>query len=249
VEYVPWVPAPWAPPGWLAGGFGPDEPVGMMFWRRPGMARIAANATNTAPAVASTGRIHPSPRRNRSGTLDFAAATVAVTIGRTDFRAGTAVVLRNSRTDCRAGTAVVLRNSGTDCRAGTAVVLRNSGTDCRAGTAVVLRNSRTVFKASTTDLSTGSTARTSGMRALMSVAMDISQPTRKPRLSVAGSRAILLRIRSRPSPDGTTPSAAACNARRRRSPYAASGSVMTPAPAPYGARTYHAPCDSSLPPY
>jgi hypothetical protein len=60
----------------------------------------------------------------------------------------------------------------------------------------------------------------------------------KPSQPRAGSWAILLRIRSRPFPDGSTLSAAACRARRRRSPYSASGSVMTPAPARSGARTF-----------
>ncbi len=116
-----------------------------------------------------------------------------------------------------------------------------------AGNTDLMADSADLKTGSNRDLSAARTGRRSGTPTLISAAIDLSQPMSRPRLSGAGSCAILLRIRSRPSPDGTTPSAAACNARRRRSPYSPSGSVMTPAPTPYGARPCHAPCDFSLP--
>ena len=116
------VPPPVRLPTWFDAGFGPDEPVLIRFARQLGMAMTAANAMNTAPAVASAGRNHPSIR-GHFGTADFAAAVTDVIAGSTDFIAG--------------------------------------------------------FIAGKTD-------RTSGMRDLMSAAMDLSQPRRKPGPSVPG---------------------------------------------------------------
>jgi hypothetical protein len=216
-EFQGGVAPPWLPADWLLGVFGPDEPAGMITFCRLGMAMKATTmAMNTAPAVASTGRSQPSLALSRSGTWDLSRTT-------TDFSATTAD-FSAAMTGLSAATAA------------TAATLMAAIADLISGTVDLISARR--------DFSAGRTARMSGMFDLTSAVRDFSQPRNKPNLSLWGSWAILLRMRSRPSPDGTTPSAAACNARRRRSPYSFSGSVMTPAPAPYVARSCRAPCDS-----
>lgn len=185
-----------------------------MFWRMPGMASITATATNTAPAVARTGRSQPSLSRSRSGTL----ARTAIAADRT---AGTA--LRRASSDAELTAAA---NASRADFSATAAAARNGGPF----------SLRAVATGGITDLR-------SPMRYLKSKREDLSQPRSSVRLSRDCSCAILCRIRSRPSPDGTTPSAAACSARRRRSPYSASGSVMIPAPGLSAAPICRAPYD------
>ncbi len=215
------LPPPWLPADWLLGVFGPDEPVGMITFCRPGMVtKATTTAMNIAPAVASTGRSQLSLPLSRSGTWDLSRTTTDRTVTMADFSATAAA---------------------------TAAAVTATIADLNSGRADLNADLNSVSAASNSgrrDFSAGRTARMSGMLDLMSAARDFSQPRNKPKLSLLGSWAILLRMRSRPSPDGTTPSVAACNARRRRSPYSVSGSVMTPAPAPYVARTCRAPCDS-----
>ncbi len=232
--------------GWLCPGFGEVSfELGMMLWRTPGMARSMTIATITAAAVASTGRSQ-SLARSRSGTMDFTAATAVLVADPADLTvlavilsAGTAVRWTDAAADRAAGMTAVTADRAAGPSAVTAE-LTAAAIGARTSTALT-------FRACAMGRTGGAADRRSAMRNLKSMTSDLSQPRSNARLSRDRSCAILWRIRSRPSRDGTTPSAAACSARRRRSLCSASGSVMTPAPGPCGARTCRAPCDFSLP--
>ncbi len=235
------VPDELTPCGWLAfpsGEPGPPCPgfcddgtsllVGRRFWRMPGMARIITTATTTAPAVARTGRSQPSLLRSRSGTLAFTAVTADITAGTAAFTAGTV-----AEAPCRA-----LRVAHpTAAVAAVRADLRATVTAAEIGTVLL----RAALTGGIADLRPH-------RRYLKSIRAAVSQPMSMAKLPWDRCSAILCRIRSSPSADGTTPSAAAFSARRRRSSYSAWGSVMTAAPGRCGARPCRAPCDFSLRP-
>ncbi len=236
---------PGAPPGGLCPVLGDSFEVCMMFWRRPGMARIMTIATSTAPAVASTGRSQPSFARSRSGTMDFTTGMAVLTaeladliVLPADLSAGTAARRTAAAAVLAAGTTVIAADRAAGASAATAA-LTSAATGASTRMALSLP-ARAIGRIG------GVADRRSAIRNLQSMTTDLSQPRSNAKLSRDCSCAILWRIRSRPSRDGTTPSAAACSARRKRSLYSASGSVMTPAPRPCGARTCRAPCDFSL---
>jgi len=194
----------------------PAENVAMTPWRSCGMAMIAMIATITAPAVANTGRIHPlagADRRQLSGSRNCRQAAELVShrqpSGRARRRMPSGMVSRGQP------------SGGRRRRSASAPASRCQPCDSHSHSGRSLSTRASWLKARDSRCRQPST--NAGVRqppggANRSSTANLSQAASQPRPSCAGARAVRRRIRSSPSPDGTTVSAAACNARRRRSP-------------------------------